>query len=50
MLKIYSRKIKSKITNAVYSETVYYYIWGLLPNDTFKTINISRGEDGTFNI
>lgn len=50
LLQIDSSKIESKFTYAVYDGTTYYHIWGALPKDSFEVIEITRNEDGSFNI
>lgn len=50
LLKIDSSKIESKFTYAVYNGTTYYHIWGPLLKDSFDMIDITRNDDGTFNI
>jgi uncharacterized protein (DUF952 family) len=50
LLKIDSGKIESKFTYAIYNGTTYYHIWGSLPKNYFEVIEITRNDDGTFNI
>lgn len=50
LLKIDTAKIKSDFTYAIYNGIKYYHIWGSLPKDSFEVIEITRNEDGSFNI
>lgn len=50
LLRIDSGKIESKFTYAVYNGTTYYHIWGSLPKDSFEVIEVTRNNDGTFNV
>lgn len=50
LLRIDSDKIESEFTYAVYNGTTYYHIWGPLPKDSYEMIEVTRNDDGTFNI
>lgn len=50
LLRIDSDKIESEFTYAIYNGTTYYHIWGPLPKDSFEVIEVTRNDDGTFNI
>jgi uncharacterized protein (DUF952 family) len=50
LLKINTAKIESDFTYAVYDGTTYYHIWGPLPEGSFEIIEITRNDDGTFNL
>jgi len=50
LLKIDSSKIGSNFTYAIYNGTIYYHVWGHFPKNSFDVINITRNDDGTFNI
>jgi uncharacterized protein (DUF952 family) len=50
LLKINSGKIGSYLTYAEYDGTIYYHIWGNLPADSFEVIEVTRNDDGTFDI
>lgn len=50
LLKIDSAKIESNFTYAVYNGTTYYHIWGNLPAHSFEAIEVTRNDDGRFNI
>ncbi|MFA6097397.1 MAG: hypothetical protein WC788_07270 [Candidatus Paceibacterota bacterium] len=50
MLKIYSNRIKSDLTYAIYDSITYYHIWEALANNSFEVIDVNRNDDGSFNI
>jgi uncharacterized protein (DUF952 family) len=48
LLKIETKKIKSRYTYTEIEGNIYHHIWGELPKNSFKTLKVNRNKDGKF--
>lgn len=48
LLEINPRTIKARIAKAIINGYPYYHVWGQLPKESFKILQVKRSQDGKF--